>query len=238
MGQHEGNDDRRSFGRYVVARTRHESETSSRQTGGELPLFADRQQGVAFTREDERIGMDVASTSGKVVQGCRSQQCEQPTVRGGSLPRPRAVAVRFAPSNPLIAYAGTGDDDASDWGMGIMKSTDGGLTWARIDNGSATTGVIDGTVLSKLEVAPDKALYSPVHYDIVTKLKPTLGPHILTGPIAIRGAVRNARTFVMRSGPAARASWAVDVPPTSPASAAPADRDARNWRRSMRRPPQ
>jgi len=60
MGQHEGDDDRRGFGRYVVTRTRHESETSSRQTGGELPLLADGQQGVAFTREDERIGMATA----------------------------------------------------------------------------------------------------------------------------------------------------------------------------------
>ncbi len=54
-----------------------------------------------------------------------------------------------------------------------------------IDSGD--TVVVD-TVSGSLEVAPDKALYSPVHYDIVTKLKPTLGPHILTGPIAIRGA--------------------------------------------------
>jgi acetamidase/formamidase len=54
-----------------------------------------------------------------------------------------------------------------------------------IDSGD--TVVVD-TVSGWLDVAPDKALYSPVHYDIVTKLKPTLGPHILTGPIAIRGA--------------------------------------------------
>jgi acetamidase/formamidase len=54
-----------------------------------------------------------------------------------------------------------------------------------IDSGD--TVVVD-TVSGALDVAPDKALYSPVHYEIVTKLKPTLGPHILTGPIAIRGA--------------------------------------------------
>jgi acetamidase/formamidase len=54
-----------------------------------------------------------------------------------------------------------------------------------IDSGDT---VIVDTVSGALDIAPDKALYSPVHYEIVTKLKPTLGPHILTGPIAIRGA--------------------------------------------------
>ena len=54
-----------------------------------------------------------------------------------------------------------------------------------IDSGD--TVVVD-TVSGTLDVATDKALYSAAHYDIVTKLKPTLGPHILTGPIAIRGA--------------------------------------------------
>jgi acetamidase/formamidase len=37
-------------------------------------------------------------------------------------------------------------------------------------------------------VAPDPALYRPDHYEIATKLKPVLGAHILTGPIAVRGA--------------------------------------------------
>ena len=34
------------------------------------------------------------------------------------------------PTNPLIMYIGTGDRDAGDtYSLGVMKSTDGGLTW-------------------------------------------------------------------------------------------------------------
>lgn len=65
--------------------------------------------------------------------------------------------VKFAPSNPDIAYAATGDDDLGFWGAGVLKSTDGGLTWARIDNGSTANGIPNGTVLSKLAVDPGDA---------------------------------------------------------------------------------
>ena len=49
------------------------------------------------------------------------------------------------------------------------------------------TVVVD-TVSGWPEVAPEPALYRPDHYEIATKLKPVLGAHILTGPIAVRGA--------------------------------------------------
>ncbi len=62
--------------------------------------------------------------------------------------------VQFAPSNGNIAYAATGDDDSFFWGRGVMKSTDAGLTWARVDNGSAANGIENGTVLSKLTIDP------------------------------------------------------------------------------------
>ena len=45
---------------------------------------------------------------------------------------------------------------------------------------SGDTVVVD-TVSGWPEVAPDKALYRPDHYEIATKLKPVLGAHILTG---------------------------------------------------------
>ena len=54
-----------------------------------------------------------------------------------------------------------------------------------IENGD--TVVID-TVSGWPEVAPDKALYRAEHYRIATTLKPVMGSHILTGPIAVRGA--------------------------------------------------
>ncbi len=58
---------------------------------------------------------------------------------------------------------------------------------SRMEVDSGDTVVVD-TVSGWLEVAPDEALYRPGHRDIITKLKPVLGGHILTGPVAVRGA--------------------------------------------------
>ncbi len=61
-------------------------------------------------------------------------------------------AIAFAASDPNIVYIGTGDRDASDSpGMGVMKSTDGGLTWA-FANAS-----ISGYVVGDLAVHPANA---------------------------------------------------------------------------------
>ena len=57
----------------------------------------------------------------------------------------------------------------------------------RLTVDSGDTVVVD-TVSGWPEVAPDPKLYRPDHYEIATKLKPVLGAHILTGPIAVRGA--------------------------------------------------
>lgn len=44
-------------------------------------------------------------------------------------------AIAFDPQNPDIIYIGTGDRDANDAvGMGVMKSTDGGLNWTFSNN--------------------------------------------------------------------------------------------------------
>lgn len=56
----------------------------------------------------------------------------------------------------------------------------------RLEVDSGDTVVVD-TVSGVPDVAPDSP-YSDRHREIVTKLKPQLGPHILTGPIAVRGA--------------------------------------------------
>ena len=42
--------------------------------------------------------------------------------------------IAFAPSNPNIVYAGMGDIDNGYFGTGVLKSTDAGLTWTRINN--------------------------------------------------------------------------------------------------------
>ena len=58
----------------------------------------------------------------------------------------------------------------------------------RLEVDSGDTVVVD-TVSGWTLVAPDRKLYTDVHHEIVTKLKPELGPHILTGPVAVRGAM-------------------------------------------------
>jgi acetamidase/formamidase len=58
---------------------------------------------------------------------------------------------------------------------------------ARMEVDSGDTVVID-TVSGWQDVAPDPKLYRPAHAEIIGKLKPVMGPHILTGPIAVRGA--------------------------------------------------
>ena len=45
-------------------------------------------------------------------------------------------AIAFAPSNNSIVYAGMGDGQGSYLGSGVLKSTDGGQTWARVSNAS------------------------------------------------------------------------------------------------------
>lgn len=58
---------------------------------------------------------------------------------------------------------------------------------ARLEVDSGDTVVVD-TVSGWGDVM-DVSLLRPDHLEIVTKMKPILGPHILTGPIAVRGAL-------------------------------------------------
>jgi acetamidase/formamidase len=58
---------------------------------------------------------------------------------------------------------------------------------ARLEVDSGDTVVVD-TVSGWGDVM-DVALLRPDHLEIVNKMKPVLGPHILTGPIAVRGAL-------------------------------------------------
>ena len=67
--------------------------------------------------------------------------------------------IRFAPSNPSIVYAATGDNDVAYWGAGVLKSLDGGRSWFRADDGSTLDGIPDGTVLSKIVVDPSNAAH-------------------------------------------------------------------------------
>jgi acetamidase/formamidase len=57
----------------------------------------------------------------------------------------------------------------------------------RLEVESGDTVIVD-TVSGWLDVVPDESRYRADHKEIITKLKPVMGPHILTGPIAVRGA--------------------------------------------------
>lgn len=60
------------------------------------------------------------------------------------LPTLGVSAIAVDPANPMNIYIGTGDRDASDApGMGVMKSTDGGLTWAMSNSGMGNVIVGD-----------------------------------------------------------------------------------------------
>jgi photosystem II stability/assembly factor-like uncharacterized protein len=57
-----------------------------------------------------------------------------------NMPTLAIKAIRFATSNPNIVYAGTGEPHASTsiYGRGVLKSTDGGLTWTQLPISGAT----------------------------------------------------------------------------------------------------
>jgi acetamidase/formamidase len=59
---------------------------------------------------------------------------------------------------------------------------------AKIEVESGDTVIVD-TVSGSREVVKDESLFRPEHREIVTRLRPELGGHILTGPVAVRGAM-------------------------------------------------
>ena len=62
-------------------------------------------------------------------------------------------SIAFAPSNPSIVYAGLGDKDSGYLGTGVLRSTDGGVTWTRINN----TSLPQPGRISKIMVDPTNA---------------------------------------------------------------------------------
>ncbi len=73
-------------------------------------------------------------------------------------------SIAFAPSNPNIVYAGMGDNDQGYFGTGVLKSTDAGATWTRINNttfpdrGQCTKVVVDPTDPNRVYVAQFNSL--------------------------------------------------------------------------------
>src|SRR5262249_16959336 len=65
-------------------------------------------------------------------------------------------AIAVAPSNPLVVYAGTGEANNSgdsNFGRGVLVSTDGGLTWTLRNAG----GAFDQKSISQIAIDPTNA---------------------------------------------------------------------------------
>ena len=62
-------------------------------------------------------------------------------------------SVAFAPSNSNIVYAGMGDGDNGYLGTGVLKSTDAGVTWAKVNTG----GLPDQGFSQRIAVKTDDA---------------------------------------------------------------------------------
>ncbi|MCA1614030.1 MAG: hypothetical protein LC800_07740, partial [Acidobacteria bacterium] len=73
-------------------------------------------------------------------------------------------ALAFAPSNPNVVYAGMGDLDNSYVGTGVLKSTDAGQTWGRVNDASfpaqgfVTDIAVDPTNPNRVYVTQDLSL--------------------------------------------------------------------------------
>ena len=70
-------------------------------------------------------------------------------------------AIAFAPSNPNIAYAAMGDVDNNYFGTGILKSTDAGATWTRVNN--ATFPERGNGVAIQVDPANADKVFAAVH---------------------------------------------------------------------------
>jgi uncharacterized protein (TIGR03437 family) len=93
-------------------------------------------------------------------------------------------ALALDPQNPNIIYAGTGEaDNCSDcyYGVGILKSIDGGVTWTNIQ-GPFVDAVGRGVKISSLAVSPQNS-------QIVLAAAAALMPAFQGGPSTIHGGI-------------------------------------------------
>ena len=78
------------------------------------------------------------------------------TPKTDNMPSLSTGALAFAPGNRNIVYAGTGESVDSDayGGVGLLKSTDGGLTWTAVSDPSNT---FLGVSFSEMRVSPSNS---------------------------------------------------------------------------------
>jgi hypothetical protein len=85
-------------------------------------------------------------------------------------------SIAIAPSDPSVIYAGTGEANNSTnsfYGLGVLKSTDGGVTWTLQDN----NGAFDRRTIGKIVVDPGDAntVFAMVSNPGTNGLAPTPG---------------------------------------------------------------
>lgn len=94
------------------------------------------------------------------------------------LPTLGVSSVLFHPTNPDIVFIGTGDRDAADSpGMGVMKSTDGGLSWDWSNDGleTLTVGALRYiTAYDALIAATNEGIYRSLDLGITWTLESTV----------------------------------------------------------------
>jgi len=109
---------------------------------GPNPIVQVQRSDNAFAAQSGRIGALAIRKDGTFILGAAQGGIWTSINNGGTwaprtdnLPSTAIGAVEVAPSNDLVVYAGTGEgalSGDSDFGNGILKSTDGGFTWSHV----------------------------------------------------------------------------------------------------------
>jgi uncharacterized repeat protein (TIGR01451 family) len=136
---------------------------------GPAPIGQIQRSDGALTAESGRIGALVIRKDGTFILGAAQggiwtydSATGVWTNRTDSLPSLSTGALAVAPSNDLVVYDGTGEGALSGdsyFGNGILKSTDGGMTWKHVSG-----DYFAGVSISRLAVDPENAshLYAAV----------------------------------------------------------------------------
>jgi uncharacterized repeat protein (TIGR01451 family) len=130
---------------------------------GPNPIVQSATSDGSFTAMSGRIGaLAIRPSNGQFILGgaqggiwLYNQRTGVWTPRTDNLPSLAIGAIAVAPSNDAIVYAGTGEGALSGdsyFGNGILKSTDGGTTWAHISG-----NYFQGVAVSSLVVDPGNA---------------------------------------------------------------------------------
>jgi len=98
--------------------------------GNDSPSVSGRCVGIMIGANDPDH-LVVCAANGGLWESTEHGRCWRPL--GDQLPTLSMGAIASAPSAPQVVYAGTGEGDTfSQTGMGLLRSSDGGLTWVLV----------------------------------------------------------------------------------------------------------